>query len=856
MRVGKMLIESSVKKNEKSNSSASQVFRRPYGVGVLPLSLLLSNSGGSAENLIETEEKENNFRLYQCEEKDFYQLHEMLIKKTSGKYSPISGNGINNSSYGIGVAVKMIHGELLQARQEQPLLFQGAVITRKMAFPDIIMPGDVRNDLFMVMDKGEFERGGKSTAKNIEILVSIIDSTGNRLPDCFWGASGIETATNQYRSMILYHNNSPAWNETIRLNLPLERFSTAHIRFEFRHCSTREKSEPKLFAFSFARLMEPGGAAITDGCHELYVYKCEDPNKLSKVPYLSLRCSAFDDQGILDQTSTFHRTSKECMYIRTLLISTKLTQNSDILSILQWKTHPEQIKESLTRVLKLRDAELVKFLQDVLDALFQIFSDEDGNSTEHSGPVFQVLVSIFSLLQSSKFEHFKPVMDEYIDKHFAAALVYKGLITSVQHLADCMANAEHNEPIPKYFDSLEYIIKLIIQSRKLFSQATGGQYEDSFRRDLYGLFEALSRMLSATTNDAILAPQEALLRTAGVVLEQLHETLPPPDIGILARNMFDAVGRDAPPRLIQAKLMAIKDLVSGRLFQDEVSRSVILAVACKHIRIHLSRRDELKLCADILTEVLNFIYNLRNESEDNVSGSGGKTTDYLAHDLNSLCRNILDILMQTILIIIEASPPVLSSLVAVLLGLLQQLDESHYTYLFEELEASGELKGFLHKCLLVLKELLVNDWQVFPGDWIVMKLVANNILRKALEEFAKPLVYRFLDDNTFDAQLWWSYFSLAVAFLTQPCLQIEKYHDTKQRKILNEFSDMRVLMGFQILSMWTHLNENKLHFIPSMVGPFLEITLVPELALRKATLAVFYDMIQCEQVRKLKKKRI
>lgn len=422
VRVGKMLQES-LKKNEKSNST--QMFRRPFGVGVLPLSLLLSS--GSAENLIESEEKDHSFRLYQCEEKDFYQLHEMLIKKTSGKYSPINGNGSANS-YGIGVSVKMIHGELLQARQEQPLLFQGAVITRKIGFPDIIMPGDVRNDLFLVIDKGEFERGGKSTAKNIEVLVSIVDSNGKLIPDCFWCASGIENATNQFRSMILYHNNSPAWNETIRLNLPIENFSTAHVRFEFRHCSTRERSEPKLFAFSFARLMEPSGAALADGLHELYVYKCEDPSKLLKVPYLTLRCSAFDDQGILDQTSTFHRTSKEVMFIRSHLISTKLTQNGDILSILQWKAHPERIKEALSRVLTLRDEELVKFLQDVLDALFAIFSDEDGNSTEHSGTVFQVLVSIFSLLQSSKFEHFKPVMDEYIDNHFAAALVYKGEI--------------------------------------------------------------------------------------------------------------------------------------------------------------------------------------------------------------------------------------------------------------------------------------------------------------------------------------------------------------------------------------------------------------------------------------------
>lgn len=53
---------------------------------------------------------------------------------------------------------------------------------------------------------------------------------------------------------------------------------------------------------------------------------------------------------------------------------------------------------------------------------------------------------------------------------------------------------------------------------------------------------------------------------------------------------------------------------------------------------------------------------------------------------------------------------------------------------------------------------------------------------------------------------------------------------------------------------WTHLNENKLHFIPTMVGPFLEITLVPELSLRKATLTVFYDMIQCEQVSKIQLK--
>lgn len=38
-----------------------------------------------------------------------------------------------------------------------------------------------------------------------------------------------------------------------------------------------------------------------------------------------------------------------------------------------------------------------------------------------------------------------------------------------------------------------------------------------------------------------------------------------------------------------------------------------------------------------------------------------------------------------------------------------------------------------------------------------------------------------------------------------------------------------------------------MNFIPAMVGPFLEVTLVPESDLRKATLNIFFDMMQTEE---------
>ena len=41
-----------------------------------------------------------------------------------------------------------------------------------------------------------------------------------------------------------------------------------------------------------------------------------------------------------------------------------------------------------------------------------------------------------------------------------------------------------------------------------------------------------------------------------------------------------------------------------------------------------------------------------------------------------------------------------------------------------------------------------------------------------------------------------------------------------------------------------------MYFVPSLVGPFLEVTLVPETELRKATLPIFLDMMECEKAQK------
>lgn len=76
--------------------------------------------------------------------------------------------------------------------------------------------------------------------------------------------------------------------------------------------------------------------------------------------------------------------------------------------------------------------------------------------------------------------------------------MFRGLLSSVQHCAELVMSTDRQEPIQKCFRSLEYIFKFVIQSRLLFSRATGGQFEDSFRYDVHRVFASLDKMLCSS----------------------------------------------------------------------------------------------------------------------------------------------------------------------------------------------------------------------------------------------------------------------------------------------------------------------------------------------------------------------
>uniref|UniRef100_A0A8B9CQX6 Dedicator of cytokinesis 5 n=1 Tax=Anser brachyrhynchus TaxID=132585 RepID=A0A8B9CQX6_9AVES len=337
--------------------------------------------------------------------------------------------------------------------------------------------------------------------------------------------------------------------------------------------------------------------------------------------------------------------TKDSFQIATLICSTKLTQNVDLLGLLNWRSNSQNIAHNLRKLMEVEGGEIVKFLQDTLDALFNIMMEMSENET-YDFLVFDALVFIISLIGDIKFQHFNPVLETYIYKHFSATLAYMKLTK----VLNC------------------YV----------------GNADDSSKTEL--LFAALKAL----------------------------------------KYLFRFIG---------------------------------IFVAC-------------------------------------------------------------------------------------MTAILRQMDDFHYNHYINTFKTRQDIIDFLMETFIMFKDLIGKN--VYAADWMVMNMMQSRVFLRAVNQFTSVLNRFFLDQANFELQLWNNYFHLAVAFLTHESLQLETFSQAKRNKIIKKYGDMRKEIGFKIRDMWYNLGPHKIKFIPAMVGPILEVTLVPEPELRKATIPIFFDMMQCE----------
>ncbi|KAH0557836.1 dedicator of cytokinesis protein 2 isoform X1 [Cotesia glomerata] len=845
-----------VQASTKSKNYADSM-RRPFGVAAMDITLYIT---GKLEGDVE---HHHFIPFVQCCEKESLDgtLRRILAQKDTSVQKN-SGNSSNNhvGGQGLWASLKLLRGDTKQVREEYPHLVLGNVsVARKMGFPEVILPGDVRNDLYLTLVNGEFSKGSKSTDKNVQVTVKVCNEHGVAIPGVITLGGGAPFI-DEYRSVIYYHEDKPRWCETFKIAIPIEEFKLAHLKFTFKHRSSNEakdKSE-KPFALSYVRLMQRNGTTLQDTNHELLVYKLDhkkyEDNDTTYLKLPSTRAELvelnIEKKPVLGPLTL---TSKDTFLISTNVCSTKLTQNVDLLGLLNSASRPTDLKESLTALMKVDGEEVVKFLQDVLDALFNILINNFDNDL-YDDMVFECILYIIGLVSDRKYQHFQPVLDLYISDSFSATLAYKKLIAVMRKRIENASKGEKYDVLLKTMKSLQYCMRFIVKSRLLFSEFDENQQEFS-----QTLTDFLNSFVNLMSNEAgeILTVQGACLKYIPSTIPHLLQVYSGKQLSLILTQLLDHL---PPGRLNKQKMMTVNDIIHSPLFLDVECRGILLPKIVKLVRDLLEAKEEglsgtpgksVAKVARLLGENRHRLNQQRGYSEE-VELCVKILSDILEltfrKDIGSTVSDIKEIMLISLRTVIQTvismdrEDPLVGHLVSVMLSIFRQMTEGHFKIYTDHFVTRFDLLDFLMEILLVFKDLVSRS--VFSPDWSEMIMLQNSVILKSLRIFSGTIWDFFFEE--FEHQAWSNFFHCAIAFLTQPSLQLETLTTAKRNRVVSRYNDMRREMAFEIRSMWFKLGQHKFLFVPNLVGPILEMTLIPETELRKVTIPIFFDMMQCE----------
>ncbi|VDK50988.1 unnamed protein product [Cylicostephanus goldi] len=320
------------------------------------------------------------------------------------------------------ISTQIFTNGLSELRLKRPYLFTRnppAIISRcDYAGPATV---DVRNELYVTLLQGELS--GKSSDRNIEARLHLVEGNGRVVPDSFETVSaGSLKSSSDYRSFVYIHEDKPMWFENIKIRLPEDISRDLHLRITFYSRKPYDKGKPEKgpFALAHIRLMCKS-VLVPDGDHELLVYKIEsshyDEGNTSYLPLPQTKRVLRDLGNTTNKphSSVFSLSEKSSVVINTLTCSTLLTQNEHILNVLGWRESRPNLNTSLNTLGapfgELQD-EMIRFLCPLLDALFELW--EEREQLELS--VFDVIVVLLKLTDEQQYSTSADILKKYMDR--------------------------------------------------------------------------------------------------------------------------------------------------------------------------------------------------------------------------------------------------------------------------------------------------------------------------------------------------------------------------------------------------------------------------------------------------------
>ncbi|KAH9858640.1 cytoplasmic protein [Lenzites betulinus] len=606
--------------SRNATSDTAQQFRRPFGCAVLELTQL---NAMAAEQTEVSSTREHTMPIYvPANETTFAMLHQDILNHNVREYEK------SPRAEMLAVSIKIFYGDAETTVRENSSLLQDTPLSARLGFPDVVFPGDVRNELYVKLWSGDFSSSQSTntrrnvanfargqvgtTVGNIQVTMEARDKDGRTIDRVISQCSG-EPEIMQFHSMVFQRTTQPHYGELIKVKLPMQGAQEWHLFFTFRQRNTRERSSSRgietaerPFAFAYLPLFPDGRAFLPDGIHTLILYRADRLNQITPDMYLDATPRLAPNQRletiyVPPELQKIAPALRDSLVVRSSLVSTKFTLNSVLLNLLNWEQMPnkEALSSMLSQFTFVAEVEIVKFLRDIFDSLFAILVSANNQGGEMDHLVFNALVTVLGIVQDRRFSNFQPVLDVYIEKHFTCASAASHMIHSMNRLLQDPTATDTASALRAALKVWHYIFKFIARSRELQKAkelavgggATADHLEATFKRELRAHLSEVNRMMSTTSPPSIIGTQTIALQHFTSILPELSKVFSIAELVPIATTFANAIA-STKGKIVIWKLIMYLQIVKGFLFDNSQSRSLLVEAVVIWIKPQFGRFDE------------------------------------------------------------------------------------------------------------------------------------------------------------------------------------------------------------------------------------------------------------------------
>ena len=850
-----------------SNWDSPQTVKRVIGLGVLEVDELMRGSREAEHqvdiltHLMPFEDRGDDDESSDDMIKELYPTRSEYFKKCS----LVKGLQVHVKAFADPDADELV--------KSTPTLLQGIYLTRRIGFSGA--PRKPRSDIYITLKEPDLNKNSflshpksgivplavQSSLANLQLTLEVRREDGERIENCIYPSCNSAGHT-AWRTAAVERGEK--WNATIRLAIDPEDVPGCHLIM-----SIADVPE-----FPFALCWMPlwtQEAFVRDGDHSLVLYKYDEytASMISgRGAYLALPWSPSRKK---DEEVTG---SVAAIKLRTYLSSTKYSQDSTLLGLLKWKTQKAgELIELLRRFVFVPELEIVKLLNEVFDALFQVLTEyfrSDENTGVDEDLVFSALIRVLSIVHDRRF-NLQPLVDKYAEERFNWPFATPCLIRSFNRLLSDPADTDTSRKLRATLKVGGHVLKFIVNARNQQKEKEAGigitGRQPVFAKDIRSIFKGL--------NDMMKNPAPTLIGTKTLAVQNLHVWLPEltahmetKDILHLAVDFVNSC-TDLQGTIVLYKLVLILHLAELDLFAAPEVRQVLSKQTVGWLAPYWGKTEEVtdqwknqvRLCCSVVATQVS------QGGETAIECVPKLVDSYVAIQATPRPEKAsLSLLFPTSYPLQSRTAPSPVKFDEAMVEIAAVLAAIFNLSMPIQLDLPGTiLSEFVLKSLQVFKSIL--DCDAFPRSWLSVHVYHHKSAVRALEQLSGILLESFLPDpeeaDRFDTEIWRAFFDTLVKVIGSDALALETFPEQKRRAVWKIAGDVRETGADLLRGTWDaigwetsedesarfaldRLGGFQVQYVPALIAPIVELCLSVHQGLRGVAVGILRTMIISE----------